>query len=357
MSKHDETLIRDPDLRQQLEEARARGFAFDTAVSFLIVSQQKRDKARAEEAAHAAQLSLLPRDERRRAVIREVLENEGPSPENLRFMHSVLAICGLPYRQLPEGVLEFERTQGRMGLVVTAGKLRAPDGQRHQQPVPYGPKARLLLAHLTTEAILNKSPEIELSDTLTGFLRDLGFPATGGAAGTLRAFKVQLNALFACHMEVSSWDGIKATTLKAEPFDSVEVFFSENPDQKSLWASKIRFSDKMFAGLLKHAIPMDIRALRAFQGSSRKLDLLYWFGYRLHGIKAPLTVSFKALSEQFGDGFGREIDFKRQFAKDLSHIQEVFPKLPAKLTEHGLTLDNADLEVLMLPKVSRTKKA
>ena len=351
----DESLIRDADLLAQLEESRGK-FAFDIQRRVLIASQRQRDAEREAIQQKAAKLAAMPRDTRRRAEIRDVFENEGPSPENLRFMHSVLAICGLPYRQLPEGVLEFERTQGRMGLVVTAGKLRAPDGRRMQQPVPYGPKARLLLAHLTTQAILTQSPEIELADTLTGFLRDMGFPATGGKAGTLHAFKTQLNALFACRMEISSWDGHKSTTIKAEPFDSVEVFFSDNPDQKSLWASTIRFSDRMFAGLVKHAIPMDIRALRAFQGSARKLDLLYWVGYRLHNIKAPLTITYKALAEQFGDGYARQVDFERAFARDIAHLQEVFPRLPVKLTDQGLKIDKADPSVLMLPAPSKVRK-
>jgi hypothetical protein len=351
----DEELALDADLAEQLEAARGK-FLFDTQRRAILAMQRERNATRASEAEKQAKRAAMPRDKRKRAEICEVFENEGPSPENLRFMHSVLAICGLPYRQLPEGVLEFERTQGRMGLVVTAGKLRAPDGTRIQQPVPYGPKARLLLAHLTTQAILTQSPEIELADTLTGFLRDLGFPATGGKAGTLHAFKTQLNALFACHMEISSWDGHKATTIKAEPFDSVEVFFSENPDQRSLWASTIRFSDKMFTGLVKHAIPMDMRALRAFQGSARKLDMLFWLGYRLHSIRAPLTITYKALAEQFGDGYARQIDFQRALARDVAHLREVFPKLPIKLTEQGMTIQNADPSVLMLPLPTKAKK-
>lgn len=350
-----EELIRDADLRAKLEDARGK-FAFDITVKHLINLQSARDREAAQKEARAAELAGMPRDTRRRSVIREVIENEGPAPENLRFMHSVLAICGLPYRQLPEGVLEYERTQGRMGLVVTAGKLRTPDGDRIQQPVPFGPKARLVLGHLTTQAILTKSPDIELAETLTEFLRDLGYPATGGDNGTLRAFKVQLNALFACHMEISSWDGHKATSIDAKPFDKVEVFFSESPDQRSLWTSKISFSDRMFTGLMKHAIPMDVRALRAFQGSARKLDLLYWVGYRLHSIRAPLTVSYSALRGQFGDGFRRDVDFKKQFAKDVAHLKEVFPKLPLKLTETGLSLENADPAVLALPKPTRIKK-
>lgn len=355
MAKYDETLIRDDDLKATLEKT-PRGFAFDSLVGVLIATQQKRDKERQEQANRAAALANMPRDTRRRAIIREVFENEGVSQDNLSYMHSVLAVCGLPYRQLPEGVLEYERTQGRMGLVVTAGKLRAPDGTRHQQPVPFGPKSRLLLAHLTTQAIRYKTPEIELADTLTGFLRELGYPATGGDAGTLKAFKIQLNALFACRMELSCWDGHKATTIKAEPFDSVEVFFSDNPDQKSLWASKIRFSDRMFNSLTQRAVPMDIRALRAFQGSARKLDLVYWIGYRLHSIRAPIHISHQALMQQFGTGYARQVDFERALARDIAHLREVFPKLPVKLTEQGLTLENADPSVLMLPHKSRAKK-
>lgn len=350
-----EQLIRDADLRAKLEDARGK-FAFDVSVRHIAHIQKERDEAAAKQKARDKELAGMPRDTRRRSIIREVIENEGPAPENLRFMHSVLAICGLPYRQLPEEVREYERRQGRMGLVVTAGKLRTPDGDRIQQPVPFGPKARLVLGHLTTQAILTKSPDIELADTLTEFLRDLGYPATGGDNGTLRAFKVQLNALFACHMEISSWDGHKATSIDAKPFDKVEVFFSESPDQRSLWTSKISFSDRMFTGLMKHAIPMDVRALRAFQGSARKLDLLYWVGYRLHSIRAPLTVSFQSLRGQFGDGFKRDVDFKIQFAKDVAHLKEVFPKLPLKLTEAGLSLENADPAVLALPKLTRIKK-
>ncbi|WP_439926221.1 replication protein RepA [Nitrobacter sp. JJSN] len=350
-----EEQIRDADLRAKLEEARGK-FAFDVTVRHIISLQHERDHKAAADKMRADELAGMPRDRRRRSVIREVIENEGPAPENLRFMHSVLAICGLPYRQLPAGVLEYERTQGRMGLVVTAGKLRTPDGDRIQQPVPFGPKARLVLGHLTTQAIKTKSPDIELADTLTEFLRDLGFPSTGGDNGTLRAFKVQLNALFACHMEISSWDGHKATSIDAKPFDKVEVFFSESPDQRSLWTSKISFSDRMFTGLMKHAIPMDVRALRAFQGSARKLDLLYWVGYRLHSIRTPLTVSYQALRSQFGDGFARDRAFRAQLAKDVAHLKEVFPKLPLKLTDTGLFLENADPAVLALPKLARIKK-
>jgi hypothetical protein len=39
---------------------------------------------------------------------------------------------------------------------------------------------------------------------LTGFLHDLGYPATGGGNGTLRAFRTEVDALFARRTEIGT---------------------------------------------------------------------------------------------------------------------------------------------------------
>jgi hypothetical protein len=96
MTAPDESLIRDPDLRESLEKT-ARGIGYQSLVGVLIHTQEKRDKARAEEAARADALAALPREQRRRAIFREVIETAQASPDNLRFMPTPLAICGLPY--------------------------------------------------------------------------------------------------------------------------------------------------------------------------------------------------------------------------------------------------------------------
>ncbi len=44
------------------------------------------------------------------------------------------------------------REQGRMRVVVTPGKVTDPNGRRITQPIPWGSKARLIMAHLSTEA-------------------------------------------------------------------------------------------------------------------------------------------------------------------------------------------------------------
>ena len=316
--------------------------------------QAERDAKSAKALARAADLAAMPRDVRRRSIIREVIENEGPSPENLRFMPTPLAICGLPYRRLPDDQREFERRQGRMAVVVVAGKLRAPDGTRVEQPLPWGPKARLILAHLSTEALKNRSPIVETADTLSAFMRDMGFEVRGGRNGTITPFKEQLRALAACRMEISAWDGKKSAQVDVKPMEKVEIWFGDNPDQQSLWPTTIAFSQAFYEQLQKHALPIDIRALRALSNSARKLDLLFWISYRITRLEEKLILDWKPLKEQFGEGFSRDRDFRAQLADDLASIHEIFPKLPMKLTERGLELEAADPSALSIPKRIRS---
>lgn len=344
--------IHDADLLAKLEEHRGKmdRVFFEHMAKSLESQQAKRDKDAEVAAARRLELSGMTPMEKRRSVVREVIENDGPSPQNLRYIHSSLAICGLPYKRLPDGVHEFERKQGRMAVLVEAGTVRSPvDGHRIRQPVPWGPKPRLILAHLSTEAIRNKSATIDIAETLTAFMRELGFEKRGGERGNIKPFKEQLQALAACRMEISTWDGHRSATVDAKPFKAMELWMSDDPDQKSLWPTTVTFSTDFYNSLREHALPIDVRALHAFANSAMKLDLLFWLNYRLHSMKSNLVLDWKPLQAQFGEGYGRERDFRAKLAEAIAHISEVFPKLPVKLSERGLELQNAEPSVLAIP--------
>lgn len=49
-------------------------------------------------------------------------------------------------------------------------------------------------------------------------------------------------------------------------------------------------------------------------------------------------------------GYARQRDFRAAFAADLQHIKEMFPKLPVTTSDHGITLQPADPDVLALPE-------
>ncbi len=351
MSRPDESLIRDKDLRDELERLRGKPL-FDTLAQTLVSRQEKRDAERAVERDKAAKLAALPREKRRRAIFREVIENDGPSPDNLRYMPTPLAICGLPYKALPDGENEFERKQGCMAVTVTAGKLRAPDGQRIQQPVPFGPKARLIMAHLSTEALRNNSPVVETSETLSGFMRDMGFEPRGGRNGNIEPFKEQLRALAACRMEISTWDGRRSGQIDVKPLQKVELWFPDHADQKSLWPTTIAFSEDFYRELKAHALPIDVRVLRALSNSARRLDLMLWVTYRITRLQTRLVLDWKPLKSQFGEDYTRDRAFREAFREDVAALKEIFPKLPLKLTERGLEMDAAEPSALAIPKRS-----
>jgi hypothetical protein len=330
--------IRDADLLAELEAHRGTGgFVFKRME--LVARQTERDRV----------LALKP-GARRRDAVRRALEAAPSDFEDLRHIHSVLAMCGFPYTRQPLAVREYESRQGRMSLIVEAGKLRNPvTGERVEQPLPYGPKPLLLLMHLCSEAIRQKSATIEIADSLTAFIRDIGFPVTGGPRGTLNAFKEQVNALAACKLVVGMWDGQRSIDYQGTPFSRIEVWLPTHPDQMMLWPSKLTFSLDFYDTLSKHALPIRAEAVRAFAGSARKLHIYFWLNYRLHRLKTPLTLSWNALTAQFGGGFNRARAFRAHFADDLQHLQEVFPKLRASLSEEGLTLMPGDPDVLALP--------
>lgn len=330
-------LVRDADLLRRMDEARGT-FVFDVVARSCEREQAERDR-----------IAALPRDARRRAATRAMLEQGAASREDLRHIHSVLALCSLPYTRQPIEKREWQRDVGRMSLIIEAGKLQSPSGEWILQPLPFGSRARLLLLHLCSEAVRQKSAEIEIEDSLTGFIRAMGFPVTGGKNGTLQSFKAQVNALAACHMRIGMSDGTHAKTVNTQPFSSIDVWFPSTPDQRMLWPSTITFSQDFFATLTKHALPVNIHAVRDFAGSPRKLDMLFWLGYRLNHLSQPLRISWAALQEQWGQGYSRASNFKRDFAQEISEIKEVFPKLPFKLTEEGATLEPAGGDVLALP--------
>lgn len=329
--------IVDRDLIDKVEEARGTSSFEFTRISCRVEQARRND------------LKVIPRDRRRRLATRDAIENMPPELADMRHIHSVLAICGLPYKRLPMNVRDFERKQGSMALDVSAGFLRDPNGNKMLQPVPFGPKARLILMHLCSEAIRQKSATIDIAETFTGFVRDLGYSDSGGRKGPLTAFKEQLNALSASTMRMSVWTGERVRTRTITPIEDIELWLASNPGQRSLWPSTVTFSPAMYESLKRHALPVNVKAVRAFAGSARKLDLYFWLGYRLHNINAETFVPWSALAQQFGDGYARLRDFTAAFHGDLEDIRDVFEHLPVILDDDGIRLSPADPEMLALP--------
>ena len=78
----------------------------------------------------------------------------------------------------------WEREQGDIALRIEAGVARHPETNRWVElGLPFGPKVRLILAHLNREALRTGSPEIEVEHSLTAFVRRLQDPTQRGKSG------------------------------------------------------------------------------------------------------------------------------------------------------------------------------
>jgi hypothetical protein len=335
--------IHDADLLERLAKFKA-GDKFRTLMRDSLVREQK---LRDEKTTRLAKLKPIAR---RREKVREQL-TETFSNEDRYHVHSVLALCGLPYKRPPEEQGDYVREYGRSSLVVQAGYLKDPhSGKMIKQGLPYGPKARLLLLHICTMAMRQNSHEIEVADSMSAFIRELGFEVTGGVRGSIAQFKEQLHRLAAARMQIGLWRGNKTTTISTQPIEAFDVWLPSDPDQRVLWNTKLYMDEKFFKTLKDHALPVDIRAMRAFAHSAKQIDIVLWLVSRLNGLERVTPIGWDSLKDQFGrDITSRDRKFRQSFADDIKAIQDIYPNLRLQLSDVGITLYPSDGKALLVP--------
>jgi hypothetical protein len=181
----------------------------------------------------------------------------GVAPDELQFLHAVLASCALPYRQPPGDAVDFVRTNGRATLILQPGYLLDPLTRKPvRQGLPYGAKPRLLMLHLCSEAVRRQTNQIEVAGSMTAFMRELGLSATGGAQGSIGRFKDQLNRLAATRMQLLFDAGDFAAIRNPAPvIAAMDVWFPTDPRQRMLWPTAITLSVEFFKSLQDHALP------------------------------------------------------------------------------------------------------
>src|SRR5215212_8578312 len=205
--------------------------------------------------------------------------------DDLIFIHTIMAQCALPAAKPPKNVMVWERRQGRATLLVEAGRVINPkSGHFEQLGLPYGPKARLLLMHLNSEAVRRQSPIIPVEDSMTAFFRRLmGRTQDGRQAAML---KTQLSALAAAtfRMGISTGED-SALQLDTKVVGAFDLWFRKDEDgQRVIWPQTLRLSLDYFESLTRFAVPLDERAIAALAHSAVALDIYCWLAQRLHRV-------------------------------------------------------------------------
>ena len=110
----------------------------------------------------------------------------------IAFHHTVFCQTALPYREVQERV--WERTNGYVQISVEAGRTFDPNTEKWVDvPLPFGPKARIIMIHLDTQAVMKQSPLVDIQNSMTAFVKTLqGRDPTGPE---LRNFRQQSAAI------------------------------------------------------------------------------------------------------------------------------------------------------------------
>jgi hypothetical protein len=242
-------------------------------------------------------------------------------PQSLLFQHTVLCQTCLPFRNPGDEARTWERLNGNVHLKVLAGEAMHPEKCR-LVPVglPFGPKARMILMHINQQALQQKTPEIEIQNTLTKFVRRTLELAPHGR--NMRTVKEQLARLSAASIRLGVVKDGHAVTVNSHIVTAFDIWFPKDERQRVLWPSTIRLSLDYWESLKTHAVPIDEDHIARLSHSALALDIYAWLANRLHRIPAnkPATVSWPALQGQFGQGYARINHFRAAFRVALKEV-------------------------------------
>lgn len=255
----------------------------------------------------------------------------------LGFMARAMVQATLPHKKVAGTY--FERKNGNFTLSM----------QAHPKiGLPYGAIPRLLLAWVTTEAVKTKSRELELGDSMSGFMRELGLSPTGGVKGDITRLKDQTLRLFSSTVSALYQEGDAVAEMGYRLADkSVMWWDNKHPEQADLWNSTITLSEHFFNEVVSHPVPVDMRALKALSRSPLALDTYCWLTYRASYARRQSVIPWPTLSLQFGSEYTRQRDFKAAFLEELRKVTTVYSGVQTEPTAGGLMVRPSLTHILM----------
>lgn len=282
----------------------------------------------------AAPMMATTRDPRARKLIASICEMEKADPK-LSFLDSAFCTMSLPARQPANPYKPIQRTDGRYQLLIAPKSVPGEDGEPVCYGVPFGPKARLILVYMMSEARRNNSPEIYLGNSLSHFMRRMGYSSDGGGKnGALTGVREQLRRLLRCEWTIRFvGDDNSETVQDVALATGYEIF------QGDAFVKRIRFSDAFFNHLMRHSVPLDERALAQLRDNATAIDLYTWLAFRLPNVDGEIAVEWERVRKaHFGLESPRMRDFQRAIRDAWIRVQAVYPAARADFSRPDMVV-------------------
>jgi hypothetical protein len=286
-----------------------------------------------------AQLARSKAERRRIETAAAMLADDGSDPG---FLHSALCMVSLPARKPSDDTAEWFRTNGRVSLTINSTSIRLPDGTRQFFGIPYGPRARLIMIYLQTEAVRMKSPILSMGESLSDWMRSVGIEhITGGKKGSIVQTYEQAKRLgFATFSLVwtkpdgSGYGVIPNRTI----IDKMDLWKGGDPRQGMLWPSEIELTASFYDSLREHAVPFPKEAIKRIKGSPLAIDLYVFLVYRLRRLSKNALVPWEELHVHLGAEYAEVRFFKRKAIEALRLALAAYPDARVEALEGGLLL-------------------
>ena len=269
--------------------------------------------------------SNLSKIAKRRTKLTYEAFQEEPDDREMLFQAAAMCHTYFPRREpdlQPHEI--WEQRSGKFVLYITPQPF--PDlqtGEKTYSGLPYGPKARVLLANLNTIAIQKQTRTIEIANNPAKFLKDIGLTDGGNQ---LAVIQEQMQRLSNCVLRTFYLDE------QEETGETVPIVTRTKRNQ---WTSQITLSEEYFKHLSDHPVPLARTHLAALSNNATALDLYCFLAHRLHRIPPgkPQFLAWKTLKDQFGQEYTRMTDFRHNFLKTWQSVHCLYTD--AKIEQKG----------------------
>lgn len=244
---------------------------------------------------------------------------------------------------------EFIRVNGHYKLTMLAPS---------EVGLPFGSIPRIIIAWITTEAIKTRSRQIYLGETMSRFIKKLGFNNSGGSRGDITRTKDHMNRLVQTHITCKYETDTVQKIKNIQAISEMESWWL--PNSSGLWETELILNQDFYDEIIQSPIPIDIRAIKALKNSSLAIDIYCWLTYRMFTLRKPnILISWDGLFLQFGSSYTSDSKgkyaFKKNFITQLKKVGTVYSSLNAHFEEKGLRLYKSSPHIAPQPK-SITKK-
>ncbi|NGP87572.1 replication protein RepA [Fodinibius halophilus] len=225
--------------------------------------------------------------------------------------------------------------------------------------LPFGMLPRWLILMITTKAKLTGNREVNLSKTISKFLKKIGYEVSGGDSGSLTQLNNQIKRLINCRISYLIFeDTEKPETNKMKvnvgPIDEITFWdVSYDEEDEKVKNVQVRLHERFFYEIKNHSFPVKELHIQKLRPKVFAIDLYLYLSHRMSYLKKDTLISWEDLNKQFGSNFSNHVDFGKRAREYIRLIQkEVYPELNYVFKRGRLVLKKSPTPVKKLSTIN-----